>query len=259
MNALVLTAILLAASADPTAGVGIDQNLGQKIDPSLTFRDETGKTVEIGSYLGHGPVILAPVYFDCPMLCTRTLNGLVEGLKNVDLDAGEDFTVLAVSFDPGETPALAAAKREGYLRAYGRAGAGAGWHFLTGDESSIRPLMDRIGFHYRYDEKKDQYAHAAGVMLLTKDGRLSRYLYGVRFLPRDLRFGLVDASGGEVGSPVDQVLLLCFAYDPSTGKYGFVVMNAIRLGGVLTLGILGLIVGVSLVRERRRKRRSVNA
>jgi protein SCO1/2 len=213
-------------------GVGIDQKLDQQIPLHLTFRDEYGRTVPLSTYFqSNKPVILAPVYYRCPMLCTQILTGLESCLKVVTFNAGQDFEVLAVSFDPKDTPEIAAAKKASYLRRYNRPGAANGWHFLTGDEANIKAFTDAIGFHYKYDPKTDQFAHASGVMIATPEGRLSRYFYGVEYSPRDMRLGLVEASRRQIGNPVDAVLLFCFHYDPATGRYGAVAMNLVRFAG----------------------------
>ena len=219
--------------------VGIDQHLDQQIPLDLTFRDETNQPVQLGQYFGSKPVILALVYYECPMLCTLTLNGLVSALKTVSFDVGNQFNVVTVSFNPSETPRLAASKKQTYLKSYGRPGADAGWHFLTGDAASITRLADAVGFRYRWVPEQKQFAHAAGITVLTPSGKLARYFFGVEYAPRDLRLGLVEASEEHIGSPVDQLLLYCFHYDPTTGKYGAVVMNIVRLGGALTVLVLG--------------------
>ena len=219
--------------------IAIDQHLNEQVPLDLTFRDEAGQSVQLGQYFGHKPVILALVYYECPMLCTLTLNGLVSALKAVSFDVGNQFNVVTVSFNPAETPSLAAAKKETYLKSYGRAGATAGWHFLTGDDANIKRLVDAVGFRYRYLPERKQFAHAAGITLLTPSGKIARYFFGVEYAPRDLRLGLVEASQERIGSPVDQLLLYCFHYDPATGKYGAVVMNIVRLGGAMTVLVLG--------------------
>jgi protein SCO1/2 len=221
-------------------GVGIDQNLNAQLPLDLTFRDELGRTVPLSTYFRSGrPVILAPVYYRCPMLCTQILNGLASSLKAVSFNPGQEFEVVAFSFDPKDTVQIAAAKKEMYLRRYGRANTANGWHFLTGDEPNIKALMDAVGFHYKYDPATDQYAHASGVMILTPEGRLSKYFYGVEYAPRDVRLGLVEASLNKIGTPVDQILLFCYHYDPATGKYGAVALNTLRIaagGFVLAAG-----------------------
>jgi protein SCO1/2 len=232
-------------------GVGIDQKLDQQIPLDLKFRDEFGHEVPLSTYFsGRKPVILAPVYYRCPMLCTQILAGLESALKAVSLDPGRDFEVVAVSFDPKDTTETAASKRELYMRRYGRAGTANGWHFLTGDDANIKPLMDSLGYHYKYDPKTDQFAHASGIMISTPGGRLSKYFYGVEYSPRDLRLGLVEASAEKIGNPVDQILLFCYHYDPATGKYGAVAMNMVRLAGAGFVLIGGLFLVIMLRRER---------
>ncbi|HEY2013881.1 MAG TPA: SCO family protein [Bryobacteraceae bacterium] len=227
-------------------GIGIDQKLDEPIPLNLTFRDEAGRSVPLSSFFHtKKPVILALVYYRCPMLCTQILNGLESSLKAVSLDPGKDFEILSVSFDPKDTPELAASKKQTYLRRYGRPGTANGWHFLTGDEANIKTLADAAGFHFKYDPKTDQFAHASGIMIVTPDGRLSKYFYGVEYAPRDVRLGLVEASRNQIGNPVDQILLFCYHYDPSTGKYGAIVMNMVRFAGaafVLICGTFLLIV-----------------
>jgi protein SCO1/2 len=242
-----------AADVPPALrGVGFDQRLDAQVPLDLTFTDEAGRPVRLGDYFHDRPVILVLAYYRCPMLCNEVLNGLVRAMLDVTLDAGKDFDVLTVSFDPREKPELAAAKRKTYLERYGRPGAEAGWHFLTGEEESIQRLTEAVGFHYTYDERNDQFAHASGILILTPQGKISRYFFDVRYSPRDLRLGLVEASANRIGSPVDQVLLYCFHYDPSVGKYGPAVMNLVRLGGVLILLAIGLLVGTLWRQERRR-------
>jgi protein SCO1/2 len=231
--------------------VEFDQNLNAQVPLDLPFRDDSGRAVRLGDFLGKRPVILALVYYECPMLCTLVLNDLTRSLKPLAFDAGREFDVVAVSIDPKETPALAAAKKRGYLRRYGRSGTEQGWHFLTGEETSIRRLAQVVGFRYDYDPQTGQYAHPAGIMILTPEGRLSRYLYGVEYPPRDVRLGLIEASSHKIGSPVDQILLLCFHYDPSTGKYNFAIMQALRIVGVATVLTVVTFVGLMLWRERR--------
>jgi protein SCO1/2 len=238
--------------------VGIEQRLDAQVPPHLVFRDESGRSVKLGDYFGSKPIILALVYYDCPMLCTQVLNGLVGSLKALSFDAGEQFLVLTVSFDPRETPGLAAGKKESYVERYSRPGAAGGWHFLTGPESSIEALSQAVGFRYRYDVEKGQFAHASGIMLLTPQGKISRYFYGIEYSPRDLRLGLVEASNNRIGSPVDQLLLFCYHYDPATGKYGAVVMNFVRLGGAATILTLGSILILFFRRDARRSRGSRN-
>jgi len=231
--------------------VGIDQKLNEPVPLDLEFRDETGKTVQLRDYFGEKPVVLSLVYYECPMLCTMVLNGLLRSFRALTFDVGKDFTVVTVSFDPRETPALAAAKKKTYIEGYGRPVAADGWHFLTGDEASIKRLTQAVGFRYVYDEETKQFAHASGIMVLTPQGKLARYFYGIEYAPKDLRLGLVEASAGKVGSPVDQVLLYCYHYDPQTGKYGVVIMNVLRLAGGATVLILGAFMFVMFRRDRR--------
>jgi protein SCO1/2 len=233
--------------------VGFDQRLGEQVPLDTTFVDESGHTVQLGKYFHGKPVILVMAYYRCPMLCTLVLNGLVQGMLDMSFDVGNQFEVVTVSFDPRETPDLAAAKKQTYVSRYGRPGAAAGWHFLTGKEDSIRRLATAVGFRYVYDSATDQYAHAAGIMIVTPSGKLARYFYDLRYPGRDLRLGLIEASANKIGSPVDQVLLFCFHYDPIAGKYGVAVMNFVRLGGVLTIVVLGAFIGVQFRRERRRR------
>ena len=215
--------------------VGLEQKLDAQIPLDLTFNDETGNPVTLGNYFRGRPVILALVYYECPMLCTEVLNGLVGSLETLKFDAGHEFDVVVVSFDPGETPALAAQKKELYLKRYGRPGAENAWHFLTGRAEAITTLTSAVGFKYKYDPSIDQFAHVAALTILTPTGRVSRYLFGIEYAPRDLKFALVEAANGKIGSLVDQALLFCYHYDPETGKYGLVIMNLVRIGGILTV------------------------
>jgi protein SCO1/2 len=237
------------------AGVGIDQKLNAPVPLDLTFRDEAGRTVPLSTYFHGKPVLLALVYYRCPMLCTQILNGVETSLKAVSLNPGRDFEVVSVSFDPKDTIETAAGKRKMVLQRYNRPGTANGWHFLTGDEPQIRALTEAAGYHYRYDEKTGQFAHASAIMILTPEGRLSRYFYGVEYAPRDVRLGLVEASDNKIGSPVDQILLFCFHYDPTTGKYGAIAMNMVRGAGALFVLLGGGVLLIVFRRERRRYRR----
>jgi protein SCO1/2 len=219
--------------------VGIEQHLDAQVSPDLAFRDETGKTVKLGDYFGRKPLILNLVYYNCTMLCGEALSGLSSAMKLVKFDLGNEFDVITVSFDPRETPQMAAAKKIDYVKRYGRPGAAAGWHFLTGQPESINALTRTVGFQYQYDAKSNQFAHATAILLLTPQGRISRYFYGVDFPPKDLRMGLVEASQGKIGNAVDAVLLYCYHYDPETGKYGAMVGNILRLGAAATILLLG--------------------
>ena len=249
---LALAALAPAAEERPAAlrAVGYDQRLGERVPLDLEFRDGAGATVRLGDYFGPRPVVLVPAYYQCPMLCTLVLNGLVSALRALSFDVGREFTVVTFSFDPRETPALAAAKKRTLLEGYRRPTADAGWHFLTGDEGSIRALTQAIGFRYAWDEAHQQFAHASGILVLTPDGTIARYFFGVEFPPKDLRLTLVEASAHRLGSVVDALLLFCFHYDPATGRYGRVAVDAVRAGGVLTLLGLATFVVVMLRRER---------
>lgn len=254
----VLGSVTLADNVRPAAlqDVGIDQRLNEQVPLDLVFRDETGKPVKLGDYAGGKPIILALVYYQCPMLCTLTLNGLVRAMRMLAFDAGKQYSVVTVSFDPRETPVLAAAKKSGYIGDYRRAGAADGWHFLTGNEASIRSLTQAVGFHYKFDPQSGQYAHATGLVILTPQGRIARYFYGVEFSPRDLRLALVQASANKIGSPVDEVLLFCFHYDPSTGKYSLVITRVIQLAGACTVLVIGGFIGLMVWRERENRLRT---
>jgi protein SCO1/2 len=233
-------------------GVGIDQRLNAQVPLNLVFRDEAGRPVTLSTFFHSGkPVILALVYYRCPMLCTQILTGLGSALKAVSFNPGQDFEIVGISFDPKDTPETAGAKRQTYLKRYGRPNTANGWHFLTGDEANIKALTDAVGFHYKYDPATDQFAHASGIMVVTPDGRLSKYFYGVEYSPRDLRLGLVEASQNRIGSPVDQILLFCYHYDPATGKYGAIVTNLVRAAGAGFVLICGTFLAVVFRRERR--------
>jgi protein SCO1 len=236
--------------------VQFDQNLGVQVPLGLPFRDETGRAVQLSQYFNGRPVVLALVYYECPMLCTQALNGLVKSLKVLALEPGRDYNVVTVSFNPKETPVQAAEKKDHYLQLLKRAGASDGWHFLTGDETAIRLLTDTVGFHYVYDEVTKQYAHPTGVIVLTPEGKTSKYIYGIDYGPRDLRLALVEASDHRVGTPVDRLLLYCYHYDPTTGKYGLVLMSVLRIAGVLTVVC---IVGFIVIMRQREKRQAGGA
>jgi protein SCO1/2 len=233
-------------------GVGIDQRLNEQLPLDLVFRNENGDSVRLGDYFGKKPVVLSLVYYQCPMLCNQVLNGMVTAFKVMSFAPGEEFEVVTVSFDPRETPALAAAKKKtyvDYLPEAKRARANAGWHFLTADETSISRITSAVGFRYHWDEATNQFAHASAVYVATPRGKLARYFYGIEYAPRDLRLGLIEAADNKIGSPVDQLLLYCYHYDPATGKYGAVVMNIMRVAGVVTL-----IAIVALLLTLRRRR-----
>jgi protein SCO1/2 len=233
-----------------TRDVSIEQKLNEQVPLDLTFRDESGQTVTLRQYFGKKPVLLTLVYYECPSLCGLVLQGLLKSLRVINYTPGEQFEIVTVSISPTETPELAAAKKANFLKEYGREEAAAGWHWLTGDEKNIRALADAVGFRYVYDPKTKQYAHAAGIMLLTPSGKISRYFYGIEYSPRDLRLGIIDASQGKVGSLVEKVILFCYQYDPTTGKYGLLVVRLIQLGGLVTLLILGGFIGTMFYRER---------
>jgi len=229
--------------------VGFDQHLGDRIPLDLPFKDESGKDVRLRDYFGSKPVVLSLVYYRCPMLCTLSLNGLAGALEVLSFVPGQEFEVLTVSFDPHEGPVLASAKKLVYLKRYNRSGAERGWHFLTGPQASTEALTRAVGFRYAWDEATKQWAHPAGALVLTPDGRISKYLYGVEYSPKDLRLALVDAGGGRIGGLVDTVLMYCYRYDPKTGHYSAAVLNLVRAGAVLTLAAL---VGFIMVSSRRR-------
>jgi protein SCO1/2 len=219
--------------------VGIEQHLNAQVPPDLAFLDESGKAVKLGDYFGRKPLILNLVYYNCTMLCGEALAGLSSAMRLVKFDVGNEFDVITVSFDPHDTPQMAAVKKADYVKRYGRPNAASGWHFLTGSPQSIDALTRTVGFQYQYDEKSNQFAHATAIMLLTPQGRISRYFYGVDFPPKDLRMGLVEASKGKIGNVVDAVLLYCYHYDPQTGKYGAMVANILKLAGGATILLLG--------------------
>ena len=234
----------------PLREIGFDQNIDQRAPLDTTFRNEAGATVRIGDYFGRKPVVLVFAYYDCPMLCTQVINGLSSALGVMSLNPGKDFEVVTVSFNPRDTPASATAKKAVYLERYKRAGAAEGWHFLTGDQPSIDRLTKAAGFRYAWDAETKQYAHPSGVIVVTPDGRLSRYLFGIEYGPRDLRLAIVEASEGKAGTPVDTLLLYCYHYDPMTGRYGFVIMRAIRMAGAATVLAIGAFIVVMVRRER---------
>lgn len=236
--------------------VGIEQRLDSQVPPDLAFTDDTGKAVKLGDYFGKKPLILNLVYYKCPMLCGEALAGLSASMKMIKFDVGNEFDVVTVSFNPKETTADAAAKKADFIKRYGRPGAASGWHFLTGSAESINALTKAVGFQYQYDATRNQYAHATAIMVLTPQGHISRYFYGVDFPPKDLRLGLVEASHEKIGNPVDQVLLYCYHYDPATGKYGAMVSNMLKLGGGLTIVLLGGLLLILFRLERIAPRRA---
>jgi protein SCO1 len=223
--------------------VAITQNLNAQLPLDLMLRDETGRVVRLGQYFNHDkPVLLNFMYYRCPMLCPMVMDGVTSALTELRFDIGKEFDVVTVSMDPRDTPEQAAAKKDLYVKRYGRFGAANGWHFLTGPESAIRRLTNTAGFYYAYDPKTDQFAHGTALIATTSQGRISRYLYGFEYKPRDLRLALVEASAGKIGTATDAILLLCYHYDPATGKYSRTAMNFVRAGGVATmLGLAGFI------------------
>ena len=228
--------------------VGIDQKLNEQIPLDAVFKDEQGREVRLAQFFGKKPVVLSLVYYDCPMLCTQVLNGMTSSFRKVAFNIGEQFEVVTVSFDPREQPQLAAAKKQVYLERYNRPGAEAGWHFLTGDEANIKRLTEAVGFRYVWDDHPKQFAHASGIIVLTPEGKIARYFYGIEYAPKDLRLGLVEASQNQIGSPVDALMLYCYHYDPATGKYGAIVMNIMKVAGIITLALIG---GMLLILRRR--------
>ena len=224
--------------------VGIEQHLDEQIPADLSFRDETGKPVHLGDYFGKKPMILNLVYYNCPMLCGEVLSGLEGALRVLKFDVGKEFDVLTVSFDPRETPDMATKKKAEFLKRYGRAGAAEGWHFLTGPQESIDALTKAAGFQYQYDPKTGQFAHATAIMILTPEGKIAQYYYGVEYAPKDLRLGLIQASQNKIGTLADQVLLYCYHYDPTTGKYGAIISRVLKLAGIATLLGLGILMTV---------------
>src|SRR5436190_2432659 len=247
------------ASTMPAAlrEIGFDQNIDQTVPLDTVFRDESGRAVRLGEYFGRRPVVMVFAYYDCPMLCTLVVNGLASALGVLSLEPHRDFEIVTVSFNPADTPAAAAAKKAAALARYNRTGAAEGWHFLTGDQPSIARLTSAAGFRYTWDEATKQFAHPSGVIVLTPEGRLARYLFGIEYGPRDLRFALVEASSGRVGSTVDALLLFCYHYDPATGRYGLVIMRTIRLAGAATVFALAAFIIVMVRRERAFARPSV--
>jgi protein SCO1/2 len=219
--------------------VSFDQKLGDALPLDVVLRNEAGQDVRLGDYFGKGkPVVLTFVYYECPMLCTLTLNGLSSAINVLSFDAGREYEIVTVSFEPKETSELAAAKKAAYLQRYKRPGAAQGWHFLTGSPASIQRLTRAAGFRYAWDAATQQYAHPAGLIVATPEGRIARYLYGIEYAPKDLRYALVESSAGRIGTAVDAVVLYCYQYDPKTGKYGAAVMRLMRVAGALT--VLGL-------------------
>lgn len=255
-----LIAIYLCALAAPAAAqrpkilsdVGIDQKLNAQVPPDLIFHDEMGRDIRLGDYFGKRPMVLALVYYKCPMLCTMVLNDLTKAMNSMKMTCGGQFDILTISFDPNETPTLAQEKKDQYIRAYRRPHAEEGWHFLTGPPASIDALTKTVGFRYAWDPKYQQYAHASGLIILTPEGRTARYFYGIDYAPSDLELSLAEASHGKETSVADQILLYCFHYDPATGRYSLMVTRLIQAGGVLTMLILGSYMFWAFRRDRKR-------
>lgn len=233
--------------------IGIEQRLDQQVPLDLPFRDETGRSVMLRDYFGKQPAVFVLAYFNCPMLCPLVLDGMVKSLREISLVPGKDFQVIVLDFNPREGPQQATEKKAQYLAAYGRAETADGWHFLTGDDASIVPVAKAIGFHYVYDPSSQQYAHSTAIMVLTPHGKVSRYFYGVQYLSRDVRLGLVEASDNKIGGRADQVLLYCLHYDPNTGKYGVLIMRLIRIAGLITVLAIGMMLFVFFRQERHSK------
>jgi protein SCO1/2 len=256
--ALLVPAVISPAAAQLNTppkemeGVEIIEHLGEQLPLDLTFRDERGETVRLGSYFdGKRPVIVTLVYYNCPMLCSMVLNGAIDGLRGVDFTPGEDFQIVTVSIDHREGPELASEKKKNYLEQYGRPEAAAGWHFLTGDAEQIRALAGAIGFGYRYDPDRMEYAHGAAIFFASPEGKLTRYLFGIQHEPKQLHLALVEAGQGKIGSAVDRFLMRCYMYNPDSRKYGFYIWGAMRLGGLLTIIVISAMLMIFWRRERR--------
>jgi protein SCO1/2 len=251
--------ILLSAAAQahndnrPAAlrDVVFEQKLDQRLPLGLEFRDANGHVVRLADLFGRKPVVLNFVYYSCRELCPLLSDGLVRALRALSFEVGDQFDVVTVSFDPNDTTAAAAAFKSEYTKRYGRPGAVSGWHFLTGDPAVIHELADAAGFRYSYDAEKNEFAHATGIVLVTPQGKASRYYYGIEFSPRDLRLGLIEAAAGKIGSPIDQLLLFCYHYDPATGQYTLLVTRVLRLAGAATVLALAGFIALMLRRERR--------
>lgn len=263
ISVLTLAALLSAAAAradsvvpgntmpGPLKEVRYEQRLGEQVPLDLAFRDEAGRAVKLGDYLGglgRRPALLVLAYYHCPMLCDMVLQGVETSLKPLSLEPGKEFDVVVASIDPKETPELAAAKKREILARYGRPRTAAGWHFLTGPQPSIDRLANAVGFRYVYDPQRNQFAHAAGIVILTPEGRISRYLFGIEYPARDVRLSLIESAGGKIGGVVDQVLLYCFHYDPAMGRYSAATLKIVRLAAVAT--VAGLVFLIVLLRRR---------
>ena len=249
----------LDASATPEIlkHVGIEQRIGVSLPLDLEFNDETGAPVSLGSYFGDKPVILTLVYYDCPMLCTEVLNGLNRSLAPLNYSIGEEFDVVAVSFDPRESPTLASQKKAVYTQRYGRPGTGEGWHFLTGEAPAIDALTESVGFNYVYDETEGQFVHGSAIMIISPKGTISHYFFGIEYPSEDIRLAIIESSEEKLGNVFDQIMLYCFNYDPEQGRYGVAIMNAMRLAGLVTLLAMGSFMVVMFKRDRRRRRERI--
>ena len=261
MSLLSISALLVASASSfgpprpPNLnGISIDQHLGASLPLDAVFTNQDGEQLPLRAYLGRKPVLLALVYYSCPMLCGQILSGMVAGLRPLSLRPNRDFDIVAISINPAETPADAAKARDDYSRRYSRTAGPAGWHFLVGSEPAIHAVTEAAGFHYRYDPASKMFFHASGIMILTPQGKLSRYFYGVSFPPKDLKLGLIEASGNRIGTPADQILLFCYHYDPSVGKYGLAVMNLLRASGAVFFAGMITVLTIMFRRDIRRSR-----
>lgn len=237
----------------PLRNVDLEQKLGLQVPLGLEFYDETGQRVSLKKYFGSRPVILSFVYYRCQDLCPLVLDGLVRSVRALSFNAGDQFDVVTVSFDPSDTPAWAAAKKADFLKQYARPETKDGWHFLTGNETAIDRLTEAVGFRYNYESDKERFGHATGIILLTPDGKIARYFYGIEFSPRDLRLGLIEASSNKIATPIDQLLLFCYHYDPVSGKYNLLITNVLRLAAVATVSALAIFIALMLRRDRHRE------
>lgn len=244
-----------AETASELNGIGIQEHLGEVIDPNLEFTAEDGRTVKIGDYFAHAakPTILSIVYYSCPNLCNYHLNGMTAALKQLQWTVGDQFDIVAISMDHKETPDLAAKKKASYIEEYGRPNSANGWHFLVGSEENVKKITDAIGFKFRWDEKEQQYAHAAAATIVTPGGKISRYLYGIEFDPKTIRLSLLEASNGKIGSVVDQLIMFCFHFDPTKNKYTLYAYNVMKISGLIMILALALILVPTWLRERRRR------
>lgn len=241
--------------------IGVDQKLDTQVPMDLEFTDEHGNKVSLSDYAGDRPIVLSLVYYGCPMLCGQVLNGLTRSLKmlkDVPMVPGTDFEVVTLSFDPSETASLALEKKQNYIKQYDQPGAEKHWHWLTGEEENIKKVADAVGFRYVWDEKQEQFAHASAIFVLTPDGKVSRYFFGIEYSPKDMRLGLTEASDGKIGGPVEKFMLLCYHYDATLGKYSMLVMRLIQAGGLITLLALGSFMFVMLRRDYRAPQKAKN-